>query len=94
MTNFLGTLIITAYVATGHLAANNKPPVQGITCAGPRSIPLNTRIYVDGIGWRVITDRLNKRFTNRVDLFFGTNLVAAKQFGKQEHNVWIVQQNK
>ena len=81
-------LIITAYCcctlccgskATG-LAANGKKPIEGITCAGPRSIPLGTKIYIQDIGYRTVTDRTAKQFDGRIDIFFNSHNTA-KQFG-------------
>lgn len=90
MTNFLGTLIVTAYVATGHPAANGKLPVADVTCAGPRCLPLGTKVYVEGVGLRTVTDRTARRYDGRVDLFYGDR-GAALRWGKQERKVWVVQ---
>ena len=90
MTNFLAILAVTAYCATGNPAANGKMPVKGITCAAPRSIPLGTHLFIDGVGERIVTDRTARRFDGRVDLFYGTNRQAALKWGKRLRKVWIV----
>jgi len=90
MTNLLGILTVTAYCFTGRLAANNRPPVAGVTCAAARSIPFGTVLVVAGRPW-IVTDRLSRRFDSRVDLCFGTNTVAARKWGKRKLAVEIVQ---
>lgn len=91
-------MVITAYCActiccgpraTG-LAANGKPPIAGVTVAGPRRYPLGTKINIAGIGDRVITDRLSKKYDNRIDVFM-TNHKDAKEFGIRTNKVWIKQ---
>ena len=64
--------------ATG-LAANGKPPVQGITVAASRSIPLGTKIAVQGRIF-VVQDRLSKKYDSRFDFYFN-NHNDAKKFG-------------
>ncbi|OQB95239.1 MAG: hypothetical protein BWX84_00020 [Verrucomicrobia bacterium ADurb.Bin118] len=89
-------LVITAYCACKlccgpnacGLAANGKPPVEGVTCAGPRRVPLGTKIHIEGIGTRIVTDRLAKRFDNRIDIYFNDH-AAAKKFGVRRAVVWI-----
>lgn len=87
-------LIITAYCACklccGPNAANKTAcgvaPKQGVTVAASRSIPFGTRLYIDGVGWRTVQDRLATRFDNRIDVFF-TSHKEALQFGKQKRKV-------
>lgn len=90
-------MIITAYCicvlccgkhSTG-LAANNKPPIAGITCAGPRSLPLGTVIHIKDIGKRTITDRTAKKYDGRIDLFMSSHS-KAKAFGIRTNKVTIL----
>ena len=89
-------LIITAYCActiccgpnASGLAANGKKPIEGITCAAPRSIKLGTKIYIEGIGYRIVTDRLSKKYDSRIDIFFNDHN-KAKQFGITKRKVKI-----
>lgn len=86
---------ITAYCAcrkctkgTG-ITASGRKPVEGRTVAASRSIPLGTKIHIGGgIGWRVVEDRLAKRFDGRVDIYFRSHAEALK-FGKQNRAVKI-----
>lgn len=88
-TNFLGTLIITAYVATGHSCANNRLPTAHYTCAAPRDVKLGSLLQINGIGLRTVEDRTAKRFDSRIDLFVNTKQ-EAKRFGKKHLKVWII----
>ena len=85
------TVTVTAYCACkiccgkdakGITAAGTRP-MQGRTVAASRSIPMGTRIHIEGIGWRTVEDRLAKRFDGRVDVYFASH-DAAKKFGKQQ----------
>lgn len=82
-------LIVTAYLATSRLTANNHIPRTGYTIAAPRSIPFGTRIYIPSIGWRIVEDRTARKYDGRIDIFMGRNLKAAKAFGKQTLKVTI-----
>jgi 3D (Asp-Asp-Asp) domain-containing protein len=83
-------LLITAYITTGHFAANNHPPVVGTTVAGPRSIPLGTHIHIDGFtNDFIINDRTAKHYDGRIDIFYGEDLAGAKKWGIQKRKVTI-----
>ena len=73
--------------ANGITAAGTRP-VEGRTVAAARSIPLGTRIHIEGIGWRVVEDRTARRYDGRVDVFFKSHADAVK-FGKQNRAVRI-----
>lgn len=93
MINLLGTLIITAYLATGHRCANGHWPIAGVSCAADRSIPLGTWLEIEGVGRRRVDDRINPRFHGtRIDLFFGprNRQGAAKAWGAQPHHMRII----
>lgn len=88
--------IITAYCAcriccgpnASGIAANGKAPVQGVTVAGPRALPLGTRVVI-GTNRFVIQDRTARRFDGRWDIYFEHH-ADAKRFGKQTNNVGII----
>ena len=50
------TYHVTGYVATGNPCASGVMPEAGITVAS-NSLPLGTRVYIEGIGERVVQDR-------------------------------------
>lgn len=89
-------LIITAYCScriccgphAHNIAANNRPPISGITVAGPRTIPLGTYIKIDGYtNDFIINDRYNKHLSDRIDIYMSSHK-AAKEFGVK-HNVRV-----
>ncbi len=44
----------------------------------------NTEVEIDGMaGTWLVRDKLNRRFTERIDIFMGKDLEAAREFGKQ-----------
>jgi 3D (Asp-Asp-Asp) domain-containing protein len=82
----LTNAIITAY-CVGTICANGRAPVAGLTVAAPRSIPLGTRVQIEG-HWYRVDDRTNKRFDGRWDIYM-TSKAKCLQYGKQYHNVTI-----
>ena len=68
--------------------AANPTPVVGITVAGPRKYKLGTKVFIEGVGNRVIQDRLAARFDARIDVFFATH-AEAKKFGIKHLDVTI-----
>lgn len=95
-------LIVTAYCSCKlccgptayNVCADGHHPLQGITAAASRDLPLGSRLYIDKVGWRTVEDRLNHKFDNRVDIYFKKHS-KAKQFGiRKEVKVWIQTNNK
>lgn len=52
---YLGSYKCTGYVATGNPCANGNYPSEGYTIAS-NSLPIGTRVYIEGIGERVVED--------------------------------------
>lgn len=52
---YLGSFKCTGYVATGNTCANGNYPTSGYTIAS-NSLPMGTRVYIEGIGERVVED--------------------------------------
>ena len=78
--------------ATG-ITASGKRPVEGRTVAASRSIPLGTRIHIEGLGWRTVEDRTARRFDGRVDIYFRSH-DEAKKFGKRKLQITIQKTKK
>jgi 3D (Asp-Asp-Asp) domain-containing protein len=91
-------MIVTAYCAcalccgpsASGLTARGTRPVQGITVAASRSIPLGTRIRLTVPGlWKARTftvqDRLAQRYDDRLDIYFSRHSDAVKFGVKQGH---------
>lgn len=50
----------------------------------PLGLGHNVEVKIDGFeGTYLVRDKLNKRFTKRIDIYMGIDVDAAKQFGKQ-----------
>jgi 3D (Asp-Asp-Asp) domain-containing protein len=42
-------------------------------------------VRIDGLpGTYIVVDKMNKRWTRRIDIYMGTNVKAAKEWGKHE----------
>ncbi len=50
-------------------------------------VPLGTVLSVEGLGRCTVLDRMNARYTRRVDWFMGYDVPAAKQFGVRTRSV-------
>lgn len=82
--------VVTAYcackVCCGENAfgytASGKKPKEGVTVAGPRSMPFGTVLHIEGIGKRVVQDRLHQRYDSRIDIYMSDHQ-KAKRFGKK-----------
>ncbi|MDF9795906.1 3D (Asp-Asp-Asp) domain-containing protein [Catalinimonas alkaloidigena] len=45
----------------------------------------NTKVKIEGFpGTYRVLDKMNKRWTKRIDIYMGNNVEEAKEFGKQE----------
>jgi 3D (Asp-Asp-Asp) domain-containing protein len=90
-TNFIGTLVVTGYLAAGHIGSNGKVPRAGETCATDKRIPLGSTVLIEGLGKRKVTDHCNDRFHGaRLDLPFETSWADARRFGTNHCRVWLV----
>lgn len=68
--------------------ADGHTPKQGVTCAASRAIPFGTRLKIEGVGTRIVQDRLAVRYDSRIDIYF-TNHTDALKFGKKKLKVTI-----
>ena len=63
---------------------------QGINICAANFVRLGTIIEIEGFGTCVVLDRMNKRYTSRVDIAMGPDEIAkAKSFGLQRKKVGI-----
>ncbi len=44
-------------------------------------VPKGSKLYVPGYGTCVVADRMNKRYPDRIDVYMGMDLSAARKFG-------------
>lgn len=77
---------VTAYTWTGNKTASGTWPKEGRTVAGPRWVPFGTRVYIDGIGWRIVEDRTHERFDGRWDVYMDSR-ERCLEWGIQERVV-------
>ena len=83
-----GMFELTAYEWTGEPCANGEYPVPGYTVAS-NWFPLGTRIYIEGIGERVVTDT-GGMSNNVIDIYMGDPETCI-QFGRQMGNVYVIE---
>lgn len=55
----------------------------GECIAAANFVPLGSKIYIDKIGLCTVSDRMNSRFQNRVDVFMDKDIARAVKFGRQ-----------
>ena len=89
--------VITAYCPcvkccgkTNGITASGTKAEQGVTVAADTNkLPFGTKIYIDGIGERVVQDRGGAIKGNKIDLFFSDHQ-SALNFGRQTKQVTIM----
>lgn len=88
--------VVTAYCPcaaccgrAGGLTTMGTVPRRRITVAGPAVVPLGTRVYIEGVGVRIVEDRTAKKFDGRWDIFTDSH-ARARAFGKQNRRVVIL----
>lgn len=84
---YVGHYELTAYEWTGNPCANGNYPTAGYTVAC-NSLPLGTRIYIDGYGYYTVEDT-GGMSDNVVDIYMG-DYDTCIQFGRQGGDVYIV----
>lgn len=92
LTNCIVTAYCSCHLCCGShstlgLTASGVKPVQGVTVAASRRIPLGTHIVIEGHEY-IVQDRLARKYDNRVDIYFSSHKDALK-YGLQHHNVII-----
>lgn len=85
--SYLGNFMITAYEWTGSPCANGNYPSEGYTIAC-NSLPMGTRVYIEGVGERVVEDR-GGGGSDWIDLYLGSES-ACWDWGVRYRDVWIV----
>ena len=89
----LGTWRVTAYAETGFCCANGNYPSAGYTVAC-NSLPFGTRIYVEGVGERVVEDRGPSWLGSEwCDLYLG-DYWSCVQWGSRNLKVWRMEETE
>lgn len=84
---YLGDYQLTAYEWTGNPCANGNYPTEGLTIAS-NTLPLGTRVYIEGIGERTVEDTGGMP-GNVIDIYMGDPGTCV-QFGRQSGAVYII----
>ena len=71
------------------ITASGDKATEGVTVATDKSIPFGTKIYIDGVGERIVQDRGGAINGNRIDLYFDSHQEALN-FGRQTKQVTIL----
>lgn len=94
--SFAETYIVTAYCPcekccgkTDRITASGVKAVEGVTVATDKSIPFGTKIYIEGVGERIVQDRGGAIKGNKIDLYFDTH-EQALEWGRQERKIKII----
>lgn len=94
-------LVSEEYVATAYcpckkccgktdgITASGVKAVQGVTVAMNNSIPFGTKVYIEGVGERVVQDRGGAIKANKVDIYFDSHSDAIK-FGRKTVNLTVI----
>lgn len=85
---YLGVYELTAYEWTGNPCANGNYPSCGYTVAS-NTIPLRSRIYIEGYGEYVVEDR-GGMAGNVIDVYMG-DYDFCIQFGRRTANVYLIE---
>lgn len=86
----LGTFRVTAYCPCArccgrfaYLPASKRPPISGPYCAADLSVlPLGTKIHIEGVGWRTVSDTGSDIRGKSIDVLMSSHW-RARQFGKR-----------
>lgn len=52
-------------------------------------VPLGTKMEVEGLGTCIVRDRMNARYTKRVDWYMGMDIAGARQFGVRTKQIAV-----
>jgi 3D (Asp-Asp-Asp) domain-containing protein len=99
MTNLVFIGIFTAYsycgckvccTAQNGVTASGTVPVEGRTVGGTGNVPYGTKLYIEGVGVRIMEDRMARRIKgNKIDVYVD-NHKKAKKLGVKRVRVWKV----
>lgn len=85
---YLGSYELTAYAWTGNPCANGNYPTVGYTVAS-NSIPMGSRIYIEGYGEYVVED-CGGMASNVIDVYMG-DYDTCIQFGRRSADVYLIE---
>ena len=72
------------------ITASGEKVQEGVTVAADTSIiPMGSKIYIEGIGWRTVQDRGGAIKGNKLDIYVPSH-DSPMPYNKQKLNVWVV----
>ena len=72
------------------ITASGEKVQEGVTVAADTSIlPMGSKIYIEGIGWRTVQDRVGAIKGNKLDIYVPSH-DSPMPYNKQKLNVWVV----
>ena len=75
---------------TNGITARGEKVQEGVTVAADTSIlPIGSKIYIEGIGWRTVQDRGGAIKGNKLDIYVPSH-DSPMPYNKQILNVWVV----
>jgi len=94
----LGEYNVSAYCSCSQccgksdgITFSGEKAVEGITIAADTRVhPIGTKLYIEGIGERVVQDIGGSIYGNRIDVYFDSHSQAL-EFGRQQLEVWEVE---
>jgi len=61
----------------------------------PKGLTHRTEVEVEGLGTYVVLDKMNKRWSEKIDIFMGTDQKAAREWGKRTVTIsWTIPADK
>ncbi len=87
------TFEATAYTWTGYRTATGTWPAIGTVAVDPKTIPLGSRLYVEGYGEAVAEDTGGLVKGNIIDLYFPTES-ECWEFGRRQVEVRIIEREE
>lgn len=78
----------TVYTGGG-TTASGLPASENVIAVDPRVIPLGTRVYIDGVGFRTAADTGGSIKGNFIDIYYNSGNPALAGYGRRSVRVYI-----
>lgn len=86
----MGSWLTTAYTHTGMCCADGSYPQAGYSVA-TNSLPLGTKLFIQGVGFRTVTDRGPSSMPGSWLDIFMDGYGECVAWGEQYREVWVVE---
>jgi 3D (Asp-Asp-Asp) domain-containing protein len=73
----------------GTKTASGKTATQGRSVAADKSVPFGTKVYIEGLGVRVVEDRGGAIKGDKLDIFVDTH-EQTRFWGRRNLKVWFI----